>query len=134
MTFRARSPLVWFAVGGGAVAWAVQFVIGLAFGFAQCNQPNQNRWQLPVHTWQAVVAGVAAVIALASMAAGVWLFRHTYRLGDVFGEERRGDGSPPPIGRIHFLALVGITVNALALTIIVMDGIGAPLLPLCQQS
>lgn len=131
MTFRARSPLVWFAVGGGAIAWAVQFVIGLAFGFAECNQPGRG---LPIHAWQAAVAAVAAVVALASIGAGVWLFRHTYRIGDVFGEERRGDGAPPPLGRIHFLALVGLTVNVLALTIIVMDGIGAPLLPLCQQS
>ena len=134
MTFRARSPLVWFAVGGGACAWAVQFVIGLAFGFAQCNEPGTTRWRLPVHTWQAAAAGVAAVIALAAIAAAVWLFRHTFRIGDVFGEERRGDGAAPPIGRIHFLSLVGLTVNVLALAIILMDGIGAPLLPLCQQS
>jgi hypothetical protein len=64
----------------------------------------------------------------------LWLFRNTYRVGDVFGEERRGDGAAPPIGRIHFLTLVGLIVNLLALAIIVMDGIGAPLLPLCQQS
>jgi hypothetical protein len=131
VNFRASSLLVWFAVGGGACAWATQFVIGLAFGFAECNQTGRG---LPVHAWQAAVAAAAAVITLASIGAGLWLFRNTYRIGDVFGEERRGDGAPPPIGRIHFLALVGLTVNLLVLAIIVMDGIGAPLLPLCQQS
>jgi hypothetical protein len=30
--------------------------------------------------------------------------------------------------------MVGLTVNFLALAIIVMTGIGAPLLPICQQS
>ncbi len=134
MNFRASSFMVWFAAGGGACAWAIQFVIGLAFGFAQCNQPNVTRWQLPVSAWQAAVAGGATLITLASIATCVWLFRNTYRLGNVFGEERRGDGAAPPIGRIHFLALVGFTVNLLALAIIVMDGIGAPLLPLCEQS
>jgi hypothetical protein len=131
VSFRASSLLVWFAVGGGACAWAVQFVIGLAFGFAECNQTGR---EVPIHAGQAAASAAAALIALASIAAGVWLFRNTYRVGDVFGEERRGDGAPPPIGRIHFLALVGLTVNFLALAIIVMDGIGAPLLPLCQQA
>lgn len=131
MNFRASSLLVWFAVGGGACAWAVQFVIGLAFGWAECNQVGRG---IPVHAWQVAVAAAAALINLASIAAGVWLFRNTYRVGDVFGQERRGDGAPPPIGRIHFLALVGLTVNVLALAIIVMDGIGAPLQGLCQQA
>lgn len=131
MSFRASSPLVWFAVGGGACAWAVQFVVGVAFGFAECNQTGRG---VPVHAGQAAASGAAALVALASIAAGVWLFRNTYRVGDVFGEERRGDGAPPPIGRIHFLALVGLTVNFLALAIIVMDGIGPSLLPLCEQA
>lgn len=131
MNFRASRPLVWFAVGGGACAWALQFVIGLAFGFAECNQAGRT---LPVHAWQAGVAGAAAVIDLASVAAGLWLLRHTYRVGDVFGEERRGDGAPPPVGRINFLAIVGLTVNVLVLAIIVMDGVGTVLHPLCQQT
>ena len=131
MNFRASSPAVWFAVGGGAVAWAIQFVVGLGFGFAECDQAGRA---VPIHAGQAVASAVAAVVALASIAAGVWLFRHTYRVGDVFGQERRGDGASPPIGRIHFLAIVGLTVNLLVLTIIIMDGIGAPLLPVCQQA
>ncbi len=131
MNFRASSPLVWFAVGGGACAWAVQHVVGIAFGFAQCNQAGRG---VPVHAGQATAAAVAAVITLASMGVGIWLFRRTYRIGDVFGEERRGDGAPPPVGRIHFLTQVGLIVNLLALAIIVMDGIGGPLLSMCQQA
>ena len=131
MNFRASSLIVWFAVGGGAIAWAVQFVVGLGFGFAKCNQSGRA---VPIHSGQAVASAVAAVIALASIAAGIWLFRHTYRVADVFGQERRGDGATPPLGRIHFLAIVGLTVNLLVLAIIVMQGVGAPLLPVCQQA
>ena len=133
MNYRPRSALVWFAVGGGAVAWALQFVAGLAFSFAECNQPV-TRWRLSLHTWQAAVAAGGLAVGLASMGASLWLFRQTYRIGDVFEEERAGGGSAPPVGRVHFLAIVGIIVNFLALAIIVMDGIGAPLLRLCQQS
>jgi hypothetical protein len=64
----------------------------------------------------------------------MWLFRRTYQVGDVFEEERAGGGTGPPIGRVHFLAIVGVIVNFLSMAIIVMDGIGAPLLRLCQQS
>lgn len=131
MNFRAPNALVWFAVGGGACAWATQFVIGLAFGFAECNQAGRS---VPVHGGQAAASGVAVLITLASIAAGLWLFRRTYHVGDVAGEERRGDGATPPVGRIHFLAVCGLTVNVLVLAIIVMDGVGAPLLAQCQQA
>jgi hypothetical protein len=131
VNFRASSLLVWFAVGGGACAWAAQHVVGIGFGWAECNQPGRG---IPVHAGQAVAAAVAAAVTLASMGVGAWLFRHTYQVGDVFGEERRGDGATPPVGRIHFLALVGLVVNLLVLAIIVMDGIGAPLLSMCQQA
>jgi hypothetical protein len=131
VNFRASSLLVWYAVGGGAVAWAIQHVAGIALGWAECNQGGRS---VPLRAGQAAASGVAAVIALSAIAAAIWLFRSTYRAGDLFAEERRGDGATPPVGRIHFLAIVGITVNVLALVIILLDGVGAPLLSLCQQS
>lgn len=127
------SALVWFAVLGGPSAWAVQFVINLAFSFAQCNAPS-GRWQLPVHGWEIVVSAVAVGITLAAGAVSLWLYLRTFNLDHVAEAERHGEGSPPPTGRISFLAMVGLTVNFLALAIIVMTGIGAPLLPICQQS
>lgn len=133
MSFKPRSAIVWFAVGGGPIAFALQFVAGLAFSFAQCNQPG-GRWQLPVQSWQVALAAAGLVVGLASMATAIWLFVRTFRIGDVFEEERSGGGSPPPLGRIHFLAIVGLFVNFLVLAIIVMDGVGLPLLSLCQQS
>jgi hypothetical protein len=125
--------LVWFGVLGGAAAWVVQFVVNLFFTFAQCNAPP-GRWQLPVHSWQ--IASSAAAIAVGLTAQGVclWLYRRTFRLDHVAEAERRGEGTAPPTGRINFLATVGLTVNFLALAITVMTAIGAPMLPVCQQS
>lgn len=133
MSGRRLNLLLWFGVAGGGAAFVAQFVANLAFTFAQCNQPT-TRWQLPVHSWQIGLSAGAGAVVLASMAACAWIFLRTFRVDDVFGQERRGDGSPPPLGRIHFLAIVGLIVNLLVLAIVVMTGIGAPLLPVCQQS
>jgi hypothetical protein len=125
--------LVWFGVLGGAMAWAVQFVANLAVTFAQCNAPA-GRWQLPVRGLEIGLSAAAFGVGLASMSVALWLYVYTFQFKHVAQAERRGEGTAPPTGRISFLATVGLTVNFLALAIIVMTGIGAPLLPVCQQS
>jgi hypothetical protein len=132
MRYRPSNLLVWFGVGGGAVAFALQFVAGLAFSFAQCN--NGSRWHVPVSAWQVGFAAGGFAIGVASTAVAATIFRRTYRLFDIFGQERRGDGSAPPLGRIHFLSIVGLTVNVLVLTIMLMDAIGTGLHGMCVQS
>lgn len=133
MKLPPSSWLVWFAVLGGPIAWAAQFVANLYFTWAQCNAPV-GRWQLPVHDWQIGLSVAAVVLTLISMTVALWLYLYTFQFKHVPQAERRGQGSPPPTGRISFLAVVGLTVNFLSLAIIVMTGIGAPLLPVCQQS
>lgn len=134
MTYRPSNLLVWFGVGGGAVAFAVQFVAGLAFSFAQCANGNATRWHIPVREWQVGLAAGGLVIGLASTAVAAMIFRRTYRIGDIFGQERRGDGAAPPLGRIHFLSQVGLTVNLLVLFIMAMDAVGTGLHGLCMQT
>lgn len=131
--FDPPTALVWFGVVGGALAWALQFVAGYGFGLAHCF-PTGTSFALPTSGWQIAAAACGVVVALASMAVSMWLFLRTFRIGDVAGMERRGDGAPPPAGRLQFLAMTGITVNLLALAIIVMVGVGAPILHACQQS
>lgn len=133
MKLPPSNRFVWFAVLGGPVAWAVQFVVNLYFTWAQCNAPV-GRWDIPVHGWQIGLSAVAAGVTLVSMAVALWLYLYTFQFKHVPQAERRGEGTAPPTGRISFLATVGLTVNFLSLAIIVMTGIGAPLLPVCQQS
>lgn len=133
MTYRPSNLLLWFGVGGGAIAWAVQFVAGLAFSLAQCD-PGGTRWHLPLRDWQVGLAVAGVVVGLASTAAAALIFARTFRIGDIFGEERRGDGSAPPLGRIHFLAIVGLTVNVLVLAIMVLDAVGTGLHGFCMQT
>jgi hypothetical protein len=134
MRYRPSNLLVWFGLGGGAVAFALQFVAGLAFSFAGCVNGPTTRWDIPVRDWQVGLAAGGFIVGLASTAVAAMIFRRTFRVGDIFGEERRGDGSAPPLGRIHFLAICGLTVNALVLCIMLMDAVATGLHGLCVQS
>lgn len=133
MTWRPSNAVVWFGVLGGAAAWATQFVANLALTFARCDQVPP-RFMPAVHGWEIGLSAAALGVGLAAVGVCLRLFLRTFRIDAVSMHERRGDGSPPPIGRLHFLAIIGLTVNFLALTIIVMTGVGAPLLPVCQQA
>ena len=133
MTRRPFTALLWFGVLGGALAWATQFLAGLAFTFAQCNAPA-GRSALPVHTWQVSLSAAGILVGLTAAAVSLSIYRRTKDVDDVAAGEREGRGDPPPLGRINFLATTGLLVNALALAIMVMTAIGAPLLRVCQQS
>jgi hypothetical protein len=125
--------VVWFAVLGGALAWAVQFAVNLMLTWARCNSPA-GRSTLPLHTLEIITSAVAVAIGASAMGLSLWLYLYTYQFKHVPVAERRGEGSPAPTGRVNFLAVVGLTVNFLALAIMIMTGIGAPLLSVCRQS
>jgi hypothetical protein len=125
--------LVWFAVLGGALAWTTQFVANLFLTFARCNDLAGHR-MVPLHALEVALSIAAVVVALAAAGVALQLFRRTARVDDVAEAERQGEGTPPPVGRINFLAMMGLLVNFLALVIIVMTAFGAPLTPICQQS
>lgn len=132
MKLPPSNRVVWFAVLGGALAWVVQFAVNLMLTWAQCNSPGRSH--LPLHALEIVISAVAVAIGVASMGLSVWLYLYTYQFKHVPVAERRGEGTPAPTGRVNFLAVVGLTVNFLALAIMIMTGIGAPLLSVCRQS
>jgi hypothetical protein len=123
---------LWFAVLGGPLAWALQFPVNAELGYSRCySSPG-----LPLHPLQIALpaAGVAVGLVATGICAWLYLFTRSFNLEKIAAAERAGKGSPPPIGRINFLSMVGLTVNFLAVTIMVMTAIGGPLLPACQQS
>lgn len=133
MTRYPSNRLLWFAVLGGGAAWIVEFFAGVYFAWAQCNQVD-GRTNVPVRAWQTGLASAGALVGLASLAVAVWLYLRTHKIGNVAAAERYGDGYPPPLGRVHFLAVCGLTVNFIVLVIIVLVAIAAPLLETCQQA
>jgi heme/copper-type cytochrome/quinol oxidase subunit 2 len=122
VNIRRFNFLIWFGILGGPMAWAGVHVAGYAFGLAQCDDPA-SRWQLPVHAWDVAFAAAGVTIAVVAEAVCVWIFRRT-----------RTEDNDPPVARLHFLSVIGLTVNPLALAIMVMTGIGTSFLSLCHQS
>jgi len=114
---------MWFGVWAAPVAWALQHAAGVMFGLAQCN-PNGARWQVPLKTWDVLIAGGCAVVAIAGIVAAIMAFRGTSDRSEA----------PPPGSRIHFMAAMALTIGPLFLAIIVLNGLGTGLNDLCRQS
>jgi hypothetical protein len=72
---------------------------------------------------------VAAAIAVLAGLSALAVFLRTRDVKGVGGSEE-----PPPKGRLHFLAVVGMAISPLFLAIILMDGLGVLILPECVQS
>lgn len=118
------SPLLWYAVLGSAIAWALQFGAGYWLTEAQCSTAGQD-WAIGVKGWTLAIGIAALLVALGSGATALALFRAT-------ADAEEDDA--PPAGRIHFLASVGIAVCPLFVAMIVMTTIGVLVLYPCSQS
>jgi hypothetical protein len=114
-----EAALLWFAVLGAPAAWTVQHVFGFGLTVAACNAGGRP-WGIDVDTVTLAVTIGAAVVAAAAEAAALVVFRAT-----------RDEGSEPPGSRIHFMSVVGLTINPLFLCIILLSGIGVSILDNC---
>jgi hypothetical protein len=119
---------MWFGLLGAPFAWVAQFLVGYAMTEAACGEAG-SRWSLAVN---GVTAGATAAGAAVAMLAGLSALK-------VWRDTRSAEGAggaeePPPRGRVHFIATVGIVIAPLFLFIILMGGIGAIVLPECRQS
>ena len=124
MSERLPSPaLVWFAVLGPPGAWVVQFLAGYALTEAACNTAGRG-WDVPVDGPVAGLTAAAAAVTVLACIAALACFRAT---------RASGEKGPPPAGRIHFLAIVGIVVAPLMLAIILLSGVGVLALDDCRQ-
>jgi hypothetical protein len=120
--------LSWFGLLGAPLAWTVQHVTGFALTQAQCGGAGAG-WDVHVDAWTIAVTAPAAAIAILAELASIKVFRETRSAEGAGGSEE-----PPPKGRVHFLATVGIVISPLFLFIILMSGLGTVFLPECVQS
>jgi hypothetical protein len=123
MSDQRAARLMWFGVWAAPAAWALQHAAGVMFGLAQCN-PNGERWQIALRTWDVAIAIVAGLIAVAGIVAAILAFRGTSDRSEA----------PPPGSRIHFMAAMALTIGPLFLAIILLNGLGTGFVDLCRQS
>jgi hypothetical protein len=123
---RRTQALAWAGALGPPFAWAAQHIAGYALGLADCPDNTAGPgWHVAVNGLTIVVGTVAATIAVLCGLAAVAAWRAT-RDAD--------DSDAPPAGRVHFLAVIGMTITPLFLAIIVMSSAGAIAANGCVQS
>jgi hypothetical protein len=105
--------LQWFGLGGAALVWASQHVLGVGTTLARCGAGGVH-YGIGLHTWELTAGLVALAFALAAEAAAVTVVLRT-RDADYDG--------PPPDGRRHFFALAAMVGNLLFIVIILLSSL-----------
>jgi hypothetical protein len=123
---RRAGRFAWLGVLGPPFAWALQHVAGYAVGLADC--PDNARgpgWSVPVDALTIAIGGTTAIVAALCGAAAVAAWR---------AARDADESDAPPAGRIHFLAMIGMTITPLFLAMIAMSSAGAIAASGCTQS
>jgi hypothetical protein len=120
-------PLSWFGLLGAPVVWTLMHVLGYGLAEARCDPIGSGK--VTLEAWTVALMSVAAAIAVLAGLSALAVFLRTRDVKGVGGSEE-----PPPKGRLHFLAVVGMAISPLFLAIILMDGLGVLILPECVQS
>lgn len=114
--------LQWYAVLGGALAWALQLVLGFAATQHECGAGGAGSG-IGNDAWQMTLLVLGAIAVLGAEAAAALVFLRT---------RATRDDDPPPQGRLHFLARAALVANLLFLVMIVLGGIAAVTGALCR--
>jgi hypothetical protein len=109
--------LQWYALFAGALAWAMQHVVGFFVSTAGCGSVAVD--MKPV---QIVLAIGAGLVIVSAEVAGFVVWRAT------------SAGDAPPSGRLHFFAQAALLENVLFLVIVVLTGVGSVDHLPCAQS
>jgi hypothetical protein len=118
--------LAWIGALGPPFVWAAQHISGYAVALADCpdNTPGPG-WSVPVDTLTIIIGVTAAALTLLC-GAGAFIAWRATRDDD--------DDDAPPAGRVHFLAVIGLTITPLFFAMVVMSSAGAIAFQECVQS
>jgi hypothetical protein len=121
---KAGGLLMWFAILGGAVAWAVHLIVAWGVDELACGSGHTSVAGVPVR----VVVGIGVVVpALVTIAALLVSWRAWRRESAA----KRGEDDPRR-ERAGMLALLGFCANILFLSIIVAGGAAVLVFLPCQ--
>jgi ubiquinol-cytochrome c reductase cytochrome c subunit len=111
----AASPLLWFAVLGAPLGWAVQFAVGYWLAASGCSPGGGELFGTSLEVWMAPLTALALAAALGAALTALRLYR---------GSSGASDYDAPPPGRIRFLSVVGLAIAPLFLAMIALTAIG----------
>ncbi|GAB1692893.1 hypothetical protein KRM28CT15_46960 [Krasilnikovia sp. M28-CT-15] len=116
--------LMWFAVLGGALSWAVHLFVAWGADELTCRSGRTSIEGLPLRV--VIGAGVVlpALVTLAALVLAGRAWRQTRA-----AQRSRDD---PRLERAGMMALIGLCANALFLSIIVAGGAAVLVLAPCQ--
>ncbi|MEV0001712.1 hypothetical protein AB0H28_05415 [Micromonospora sp. NPDC050980] len=121
----AGGLLFWYAVLGGAFAWAVHLLAGWGVDELTCAAGSEHVAGLPLRVVVGAAVVLPALATVGALLAAALLWRRTAAAPH--------DGRDRSVGRSRMLAVVGIWSNLLFLTIIVLGGVALLVLPPCQR-
>jgi hypothetical protein len=116
--------LQWYGLGGAALVWACQHVLGYGTTVARCGAGGVS-YGINLHTCELATGLVALALALAAEAAAVTVVLRT--------REVAYDG-PPPDGRRHFFALAAVVGNLLFIVVILLSSLSDLAFDPCRQA
>ncbi|MEU4244696.1 hypothetical protein [Actinoplanes sp. NPDC026619] len=115
--------LMWFAVLGGALAWAVHVFVAWGADELTCQSGHTSVQGVPL---RAVVGAGVVLPALVAAAALLMAWRAWRQTNAAKGDD------DPRMERAGMLALLGVCANALFLAIIIAGGAAVLVLAPCQ--
>jgi hypothetical protein len=100
-------------VAAAPAAWFTQFTVGQYLSVASCTPGGGG---ISPHSWTLPATIVGALVAVSGGLCALSTFRATRDLDN---------DSDPPLGRVHFIGIVGMVTSTLFLFVILMGGLGA---------
>ncbi|MEV4703127.1 hypothetical protein [Actinoplanes sp. NPDC049316] len=122
-TRRASGFLLWFAVLGGALAWALHLFVAWGVDELTCRSGNTSVGGIPI---RGIVGAGVVVPGLITLAALLLAWRGWRRATAA------RDDDDPRMERTGMMLLIGLCANALFLSIIAAGGAAVLVLSPCQ--
>jgi hypothetical protein len=112
---RTRLELLqWYALFGGALAWAGSHVLGYFVAVGGCDAAVAY-WHVNISGWEVLIQVLALAGVLAAEAAAFAVYRAT----ETVDKDAAG-----PDGRMHFFAQAALLGNVLFFMLVLLDATG----------
>ncbi|TYB98942.1 hypothetical protein FXF53_16620 [Micromonospora sp. WP24] len=122
----AGGLLLWYAVLGGALAWAIHVMAAWGVDELTCASGSDRIGAVPLRVVVALAVVLPALATIGALLAATLAWRRT--------AHTRPDGiAEATLGRTRMLALLGLWANLLFLAIIVLGGVALLVFPPCQR-